>query len=189
MEQWYSSDLHLWHENIIKYCSRPFANAREMTEALITYHNELVQPEDHWTSLGDLTMLRGGRVQQEQLIRAIRSMNGHKRLILGNHDHFDPETYIRAGFEKIRGTGQWVDRIIFSHYPIHPGSMGRAKACVHGHTHDAPDEAPLISKRDDGTKRVQPFINISVERTDYRPITLGQINERIADCIRKFTEG
>lgn len=181
MEIWISSDLHLFHENIIRYCNRPFANADVMTEALIQYHNERVKPPDHWYHLGDLTMLRGSvnSQQAQRTIAAVKRMNGHKRTLLGNHDHFPPKVYLECGFEKIVGTGQWLDGMILSHYPIHPSSLGRAKACVHGHTHDAPDEPAKITIKEDLSVLVQPYVNVSIERTDYRPLSLDEVKQAV----------
>lgn len=189
---WFSSDLHLGHENIISFCNRPFTNAREMDEALLDYHNMFVKPSDHWYNLGDVTMRRGGRQDQEWFINLIRKFNGHKRLLLGNHDHFAPEVYLRAGFEKIFATWRGFEGFILSHIPIHPASMGNAGANVHGHIHNnqGGDFPPVmhINKR---TQEVilKPYINISVEVTDYHPITLEQVHERIKKAKGERGEG
>ena len=179
MQLWFTSDRHLSHENIIRYQNRPFANAKEMDEALVDYHNALVKPEDHVYNLGDISMMRGGRVQQELFCNQVRKFNGHKRLLLGNHDHFPIEVYLRAGFEKIYATWRGIDNILLSHVPIHPDSMSTALANVHGHTHGSSDEPPIKAADRDGVVRVKPYINISVERTDYKPLTLEDLHQRI----------
>lgn len=194
MEIWISSDLHLWHENIIRYCSRPFKDGHEMTELLIQWHNELVKPEDHWYHLGDLTMLRGslGSSQAHRTIAAVRRMHGHKRTLLGNHDHFPPKVYLECGFEKIVGTGQWLDDMILSHYPVHPTSLARSRGCVHGHTHDNPDEPVHAWVDKNGKQYVQPFLNVCVERTNYRPLPLYQVKAmvtRLAENWKETNEG
>ena len=33
---WLTSDTHFFHENILKYCNRPFGSVEEMNEALVT---------------------------------------------------------------------------------------------------------------------------------------------------------
>lgn len=158
-----------------------------MDEQLLANHNALVKPSDHWYNLGDVTMLRGGRVQQQVFIDQIRKFNGHKRLLLGNHDHFSIEVYLRAGFEKIYATWRGIGdgRFIFSHIPIHPSSMGSAIANVHGHTHASPDEPPVLQVTEDGVVHVKPYVNISIERTNYFPITLGEIRDRIQKIVEK----
>ena len=41
----FTSDLHLGHANIIRYCDRPFANVGEMDAELIRRWNETVGEE------------------------------------------------------------------------------------------------------------------------------------------------
>lgn len=186
MEQWFSSDWHIFHENIITFCDRPFKNADEMTEALIERHNALVKPEDHFTSLGDVTMIRGSRANQLRMINTVKRFNGHKRLILGNHDHFPVEVYLEAGFEKIYAM-HMIDNIRFTHIAIHPDSMGQASANVHGHIHNQKASSPVFRwGADNVVNAVKPYINISLEETDYRPLTLGMIKERINDVVDDY---
>lgn len=183
MERWYASDHHLGHENIIAYSRRPFRSAWAMDEALLEAHNAVVKVNDHVSFLGDLTMRRGGRIDREIFIRQIRRFNGHKRLYLGNHDHFPIQVYLDAGFEKIYATWRSEEHILFSHIPIHPGSLGRVVANVHGHLHASPSPVPVLWV-DPKTQAVQatPYINVCVEQTEYRPITLDEVMARIAQA-------
>lgn len=180
MTLWFSSDLHLDHANIIRFCNRPFADVPEMNEKLIEYHNSLVQPNDHWYCLGDVSIARGGRLVQDRFIKLVKRFNGHKRLLLGNHDHLPTKTYVEAGFEKIYATWRGIDNILLSHYPIHPRSMGSAKANVHGHTHnnEKPYE-PVVTIGSDGKVVYKPYVNLSIEVIDYKPVSLDQVNDMI----------
>ena len=177
-ERYYISDTHFSHANIIKYGNRPFNNVLEMDEQLIQNWNEIVRPQDSISHLGDVTMLRGNRQNQEKFIRLIGRLNGHKRIYLGNHDHFPAEVYLEAGFEKIYATWRTDERIIFSHIPLHPNSLNAVRANCHGHTHQAPDYAPARLEWKGQTK-VVPYINLSVERTEYKPVHLDEILARV----------
>lgn len=183
-EIWFSSDPHFGHEHIIKFCNRPFGSREEMDEKLIAWHNQFVQPQDHWYCLGDLTMLDGGGPDQKYLIDIIKRLNGHKRLVLGNHDRLKPRTYIDAGFEKVMGSGR-VDGFILSHIPIHPSSMSGSRACVHGHIHNnqGGNFKPVLQLDKQGKVVVKPYINVSVEVINYHPVTLGQVNEMIRKAV------
>ena len=174
MERWVVSDHHFWHDNIITYCNRPFANSLEMNEALVEYHNEFVKPPDHVYFLGDVTMRRGGRIEREEFCKLVRSMHGHKTLFLGNHDHWPTEVYLDAGFEKVRATWRDQDGIIYSHIPIHPASIGSAIANVHGHIHQNPVYEPAVVN---GVSK--PYINVSVEVINYHPVTVGWIKDQV----------
>lgn len=179
MQRWFISDTHFGHENIIRYCNRPFRHADEMDEFMVQEWNKLVKPEDHITHLGDVTMNRGGRPQQEAFIRLMSRLNGHKRLHLGNHDHFPVKVYLEAGFEKVYATWRDDSGILFSHIPVHPLSIGSAQANVHGHIHDHADYPPIDTTNKYGKKVKIPYLNISVEKTGYKPIHIDQILERI----------
>lgn len=179
--RWYISDHHLGHWNILRYGNRPFKTLPEMHDALVQFHNELVKPQDHVSFLGDLTMKRGGRLDKEWIAKEIRRYNGHKRFYLGNHDHFPVEFYREIGFEKVYATWRSEEGFITSHIPLHPRSLAGATANVHGHIHQNPVYEPVVFeewKRDNGKivpKRVVPYINVSVEAVNYRPIHLDEI--------------
>lgn len=184
-ERWFCSDHHLGHWNILQYAKRPFTSLPEMHDALVTLHNEVVKPQDHVSFLGDVTLKRGGRLDREWLTAEIRRYNGHKRLYLGNHDHFPIKAYLEAGFEKIYATWRSEEGFICSHFPLHPRSLSTATANVHGHIHQAPEFEPVRFeewKRDNGNvvpARVVPYVNVSLEAINYKPIHLDEIMQRI----------
>lgn len=183
MNRWFVSDHHLWHDNIIRFCKRPFSNVKEMNEALLTYHNAVVKPEDHVSFLGDVTLMRGGRQERELFINEVRKYNGHKRLYLGNHDHWPMKVYLDAGFEKIYATWRDQQGVLFSHVAIHPSSMGTATANVHGHIHNNQSGKfePVIQIDKLANKIVYaPYINISVEVINYTPVHYDALTAMIA---------
>lgn len=144
---------------------------------MVQVWNERVKPSDHVYHLGDVTMERSS--DKVAWFRGlIRSLNGHKRLILGNHDHLPIKTYIDVGFDKIRGTGAWLGNgLLLSHFPVHPSSIGmRSKACIHGHTHQR-DNIPPVIRDTDGAKI--PYLNVCVERTAYGPIHIDEVQAMI----------
>ena len=51
---WFTSDLHLGHRNVIKFCNRPFENEKEMNEKLIENWNSVVDEKDIIFVLGDI---------------------------------------------------------------------------------------------------------------------------------------
>jgi len=184
-ERWFLSDTHFGHENIIKYCSRPFKDAQEMDEMLILNWNKVVQPQDHVSHLGDVTMMRNGG-QKGTFIKLMKRLNGHKRLYLGNHDHFPIQTYLEVGFEKIYATWRDEKGVLFSHFPIHPENLGSAKANVHGHIHQNESPKPMIGVSQETEKvYIKPYINISVEVIDYKPVNYDTILKMIKDKINE----
>ncbi|MFW6219830.1 MAG: metallophosphoesterase family protein [bacterium] len=79
---YFTSDTHLNHKNIIKYCNRPFKNINEMNETIVENWNNTVHPTDTIYHLGDFSFGESIREFTERL-------NGKIILIKGNHDHFN----------------------------------------------------------------------------------------------------
>jgi calcineurin-like phosphoesterase family protein len=204
-EIYFSSDLHLFHENMFKEfritcpecggsgyhdqidvymiecptCggvgeipARPFSTTQEMHDTLLAGHT-VIRPPDHWWNLGDLTILRGA-YGERAMIREVKKFPGHKRLILGNHDHCRMKAYTEAGFEKIKGSHR-IDNLLFTHFPLHAGSIPRGCVNVHGHIHTNPSPPG-------------PYINISVEAINYVPVTLEWLKEKARDLLTTLAE-
>lgn len=128
----YISDLHFGHKNIIKYDQRPFNSTKEMDEEIIKRWNETVKTDDTVYILGDVSWYISD-ITREML----KWMNGHKILIKGNHDketshlfkHFDG---IYDYLEIVDG----IDKVVLSHYPMLSWN-GQFRNSVHlyGHVH------------------------------------------------------
>lgn len=179
-EVWAVSDHHLDHANILNFVlddgtkMRPFTTVEEMQETIIANHNERVKPNDKVYFLGDFVM------HWRNLHLASR-MNGKKRLVLGNHDpewkakwvKTDVGEMVRVSdylkyFEEIYSS-RLLDNILLTHIPVHPESLRVEWTNVHGHVHNNQPQGVL------GTK----YYNISIEMTDYKPLTLDEIKGRI----------
>ena len=81
MNIWFTSDLHLGHENIIKYCNRPFSSIEEMDEELITRWNDVVSQNDTIYHLGDFAL-----GSHQVAVRYLEQLNGRIILQQGSHD-------------------------------------------------------------------------------------------------------
>lgn len=89
MKQFITSDLHLGHANIIKYCNRPFSNLEQMNETLIRNWNTRVKPEDFIYIVGDFCFKNTSNKGEGIKIKAqewIEKLNGNKIFLQGNHD-------------------------------------------------------------------------------------------------------
>ena len=75
------SDTHFCHENIIKYCKRPFKSIEENDEELIRRWNEKVPEDGIVFHLGDVAF--GDR---ERVDNILKRLNGKIYLVIGNHD-------------------------------------------------------------------------------------------------------
>lgn len=168
MTIWFISDTHFSHQNILNFTVneagdklRPgFRDISHMDEIIIQKWNSVVKPSDHVYHLGDVAMKRA-------VLPIAKRLNGHKRLLFGNHDIFDYQEYAKAGFEKMAAM-RVLDGMIFTHLPVHPSQLARFKINVHGHLHN--NRVLLENKHPD-----QRYLNVCVERTDYTPISLEAI--------------
>jgi len=79
---WFTSDFHLGHRNIIRYCNRPFQSTGEMDAAILDNLNSRVQQNDILYFLGDFCM--GGPSQAARY--RDRVVCRHIHVIEGNHD-------------------------------------------------------------------------------------------------------
>ena len=82
MGRWYTSDHHFGHQNIIRYCDRPFPDADAMDNEMVARWNDVVVDSDEVWILGDLVM--GGKTQG--LAGHVARLKGQKILVPGNHD-------------------------------------------------------------------------------------------------------
>lgn len=163
-EKWFTSDPHFFHENIILYCGRPFANAEIMNECLIENWNSVVGDNDFVYVLGDL-FLKGTEKERSELLW---SLKGRKRLIVGNHDDtiFKQSKVINA-FEKIQyWKGFPEHNFTATHVPHILDKLRDGEFNVHGHTHNKCEED-------------KHYINVCVEVRNYTPVHLDTIISEI----------
>lgn len=81
MSVFFTSDTHFGHNNIIRYCDRPFADADEMDEALVANWNAAVKPTDTVWHLGDVALCSVSRLRE-----ILDCLNGNIHLVIGNHE-------------------------------------------------------------------------------------------------------
>jgi calcineurin-like phosphoesterase family protein len=165
---WLISDTHLNHNNIIKYCNRPFSNPKEMNECIQSNWNETIKDGDIVYHLGDVYM---GAYPDENYSteRFLSSLKGRKRLILGNHDN-GKDQILQNTFQKISIWRMFVEHgLMLTHVPIHPGSFRhKCSVNVHGHTHDK----DVLNE--DGTKDDR-YVNVCVDKTNFYPINIDSL--------------
>ncbi|MCM1089997.1 MAG: metallophosphoesterase [Butyrivibrio sp.] len=136
---YYISDLHLFHESIIKYDNRPFESLDEMHRTILTNWNSVVTNGDIVYILGDIS-LRG---KNEELIALVAQLKGRKVLIKGNHDDISDYRYKQlfaeiCNYKEIQDrAGNDAYKLVLCHYPIFRwNQMERGTILLYGHTHD-----------------------------------------------------
>ncbi|MFA5024206.1 MAG: metallophosphoesterase [Patescibacteria group bacterium] len=152
MTVWISSDYHLGHLNIIKYCKRPFANVDDMDDAIIANHNACIKPNDMWYHNGDFCYGGPGKA-----IEYLRRLNGQKFMIKGNHDKdLENDTvkpyymWLKDYYElyvQDKDTVKGRQFIVLSHYAMRVWNKSHKLSWqLYGHSHASlPDDANLLS--------------------------------------------
>lgn len=157
---WFTSDLHLNHEKIRDYCSRPFSSTEEMNEALVVRWNNRVGYGDTVYVVGDVFLGR-----PEDAAPIVKSLKGHKVLIRGNHDR-SHKTMLECGFDEVwqRKDLKLKDgrRALLNHKPLPESTIENYDLQIHGHRHSL----PIVSGK---------RLNVCVDLWDFAPISEDEI--------------
>lgn len=157
-----TSDQHLGHYNIIKYCNRPFETLDEMNDTLIDNWNSEVSAEDNVFFLGDLAFGKHSKTDDW-----INELNGNIIFFRGNHDVSREIQFFSSAIVTFEGIPFYL-----THDPDGVPSTWRGWI-IHGHHHNnIPDRYPFIHYK-------YKTVNVSVELTNYKPVNVTAILEMI----------
>ncbi len=162
-------DTHFHHSNIIKYCNRPFKDINEMNETIINNWNSIVKKDDTIYHLGDFCLSN-----DDEIKNIFNKLNGNKILICGNHDRKPVKFYENVDFKVLTHAPIILDeyKIMLSHVPLPDAKIKEGYINLHGHIHNK-----KIS--DDYPKNYteNKHVNLSVDVTNYKPVSLDKINK------------
>ena len=152
-------DLHFGHKNIHTFRGQfGFSNEAEHRERVMDNWQSVVTKRDKVFVLGDAAFTMDA-------IDSIRSLNGTKVLVRGNHDNLNTNVYLKV-FKEVEAIVRYKHTWL-THVPIHPAEL-RGKINVHGHVHYAtiPDDR---------------YENVCLENTNFFPLEWNEmINRRKA---------
>lgn len=167
------ADPHFGHENACVLFKRPdgtplrhFKSASDADEYMVSEWNKLVSDEDRVNLCGDVVINR-------KFLHTLGRLKGRIRLVMGNHDIFKNDEYQKY----VTDLAAYVVKkgFVASHMPIHTDSIDRFSVNIHGHLHYNVINDPR-------------YISVSVEQTQYIPLTLDQVMARVAMNQTKFEE-
>lgn len=188
----WTSDPHYWHNNVITYCKRPYTSIEEMNEALVENFNKIVGRDDHTFIVGDFSLA----------FRAVETyvnrLNGTKSLVAGNHDFCHPahkksrtpenrqkwtDKYLECGFDEVYIEHKFVLKngvyVRMCHLPYRDASEEQNHAkhrpeddgtiLLCGHVH----EKWKVRYTEAGTA----MVNVGVDVWDYKPVSEDELCE------------
>lgn len=178
---WFTSDLHFGHQNIIKFCNRPWETVEEMDKALIENWNFVVGENDIVFDLGDFAFATNRRWRE-----ILSQLNGKHHLILGNHD------VVRWPGDKIMELFDGVynqlllkidNRYVYlNHYPFlcYGGVWRNPDNAVYqlfGHVHSGPYST---GKDTDRLIVLFPYqYDVGADNNNYTPVSWEKVKEII----------
>jgi calcineurin-like phosphoesterase family protein len=170
----FTSDLHFGHKNIIRFDNRPFTTVEEMDEGLIKRWNNKVAKDDTVYILGDISWHKDDRTYE-----IFKQLNGHKRLIRGNHDKIHSQ--VKNCFESIKDYDEIIvdgKQLILSHYPIHMyNHQFRGGIMLYGHVHTTESYIQtmrIANELNDIGIKCNMF-NVCCSLYNYEPVSLDEI--------------
>jgi calcineurin-like phosphoesterase family protein len=185
MFDFFISDPHFFHKNIIKYCNRPFSSVDEMNETMIENYNRLVKPKHSVLWCGDCFFAKN-----KESRKIMTRLNGEKHLVLGNHDS-DPFNMVSRGFSsvvdeiclsiagrkvKICHYDQWEFRSPWDdRYESLRPLVNPDEILIHGHTHQ---KSPVLLNQ----------LNVGVDAWNFGPVSFDEVKLQI-ECMRPTIEG
>lgn len=185
----FTSDLHLSHENILLYCSRPFETVGHMNTILIANWNTVVKEDDIVFILGDFCF---GNKQKWR--HFLNMLNGRKYLILGNHDK---DTKIPVDlFEDVldicevriinSDTEPKEQVLILSHRPFLTWEGRETRNIKHlfGHIHTLSKNGVKVENQTQEADfdiipqiKSNQMYDVGVDNNDYTPVSFEQIQK------------
>ncbi len=176
---YFTSDTHFWHDNIIKYCNRPFNNVEEMNDTLIDLINDTVPPQGTLFHLGDFAFT--GNI--ERLEEILARINCDVHLIMGNHDYqskYNRES-VRNLFESVHDTLYLVvddeemdgeQGIFLCHYPMATWNQAmKGSWNLFGHIHSG-----QYSSSSEDKVAVHPAqYDVGVDNNNFKPVSYEEI--------------
>lgn len=170
----FTSDWHLGHNNIIKYSTRPFERIDEMNAFIIDEVNQVAGQDDRVFNLGDVAF-KGAL----ELLKSWRSRIVCKNIyvVLGNHDR---EQIIKQFFKVLPPQYIYDNdgyRLVLNHYALRvwPHSHHRS-GHLYGHSHGK--LSPMVTS--DG--RGAMAFDVGVDCWGYKPLSLDQVK---AEMVRR----
>lgn len=171
----YISDLHIGHENVLKHDGRLFKNTDEMASEIIRRWNSVVTFNDSVYVLGDFAW------KNIEGLEVLSQLVGKKYFILGNHDKLTNE--MRAYFGWVKDIATVEDngvQVVLCHYPVaHWRNQYRGAVHLYGHIHNTKDNTAFDRYREIYKELEIPFecynVGCTMPYMDYTPRTLEEI--------------
>ena len=178
-KNFYISDLHFGHANVLAYDGRPWVDIAKHDEALIDNWNSTVSNIDTVYILGDVIWAK-----EKEWPAIICKLNGKKVLVRGNHDPSQFSAVTKNLFEDIKDYKEIKDdgrNVVLSHYPIPCFNKHfYGEYHLYGHVHNSFEYGMMLHNRQlmeelYSTPCKMYNVGAMIDYMGYTPRTLDQI--------------
>lgn len=170
----FTSDTHFGHNNIIRFCNRPFNDTKEMEFMLVENWNKVVSPSGRVFVLGDMLWSGGAK----KMSNIVSRLNGKIEFIPGNHDEDRVYPFVDGinilsdivHLEVVNGDDK--HDFVLSHYPLATW-QGRNRGTInlHGHIHSMPRGGTGYDK----DLLLPQHYDVGVDYNNYKPVSISEI--------------
>ena len=173
-----TSDSHLGHFNICKYCHRPFQSRSEMDQTLIKNWNEVVPEDGIVVHCGDFMLPHNEDIKEYN--KYLNRLNGRVLLLRGNHDLASLD-WVSDKLIAVRDQAMIVVdgvKIFAQHYPC---VAFNGDYHVYGHIHTLADGSCYGIDGDVTKVMRKNTYDVGVDQNGYTPVSYWQL----CDIFRK----
>lgn len=159
---YFISDTHFLHNNILNFENRPFDNIEDHDETIMRLLEQLNETDTLY-HLGDFAVPSFYNSYVTPLFTRWNKLKCKKILIKGNHDKRS-NAYYKKYFDEVYDKNYYYSRrIVLSHYPV-PVTDGVLN--VHGHLHGSVIDKPN-------------YINANIHIQKYKLLTIDDLNKKV----------
>lgn len=173
-----TSDSHLGHFNICKYCHRPFRSRSEMDQTLIKNWNEVVPEDGIVVHCGDFMLPHNADIKEYN--KYLNQLHGRVLLLRGNHDLASLD-WVSDKLIAVRDQAMIVVdgvKIFAQHYPC---AAFNGDYHVYGHIHTLADGSCYGIDGDVTKVMRKNTYDVGVDQNNYTPVSYWQL----CDIFRK----
>ncbi len=152
---YFTSDLHLGHQNIIKFERTQFSSIQEHDEFIINTIKKKMKKNDELYLLGD--------IGNQNKLEWLREVEWKKYFLIGNHDYASKEYYKELFDEFYEYPHYLKKRILLSH---EPQLCDKDILNIHGHLHNS--HLDLAN-----------YFNVNIHICNYELVPIKRIEEKL----------
>jgi len=173
-----TSDTHLGHFNICKYCHRPFQSRSEMDQTLIDNWNSVVPEDGIVVHCGDFMLPHNTDIKE--YMHYLNKLNGRVLLLRGNHDRAELD-WENEKLIAVRDQAMVIVdgvKIFAQHYPC---AAFNGDYHIYGHIHTLSDGICYGMDAEALGAMKKTTYDVGVDQNGYKPISYWEL----CDIIKK----